>query len=184
MTSITLKLIGENSPDRPHLEAINQEAFPAWERLEGDEIFTLARETDTDVLGLYDGDALVGFIVMVKNQTSGYLFFLATDQHSRGLGYGTAALEAVFRRYEHLQICLDFEPVDEKAENYDQRVRRRAFYLRNGFQETGLYTRTYGQAFQLVCHGGPLDRAGMDDLLGKVHALFPAFSERLWDEPD
>ncbi|MCD7769424.1 MAG: hypothetical protein LUH36_04815, partial [Oscillospiraceae bacterium] len=113
----------------------------------------------------------------------GYLLFFAVSGELRARGYGTAALKALFRRYEGLPIALDFEPVDEAAENNAQRIRRKAFYLRSGFHETGLYTRTCGRGFELVCHGPDPERPALTALLEQIHTVFTDFSPRLYDTP-
>ena len=37
------------------------------------------------------------------------------------------------------EITLNIEPLDENADNYEQRVKRMEFYERNGFRDTGYH---------------------------------------------
>lgn len=40
---------------------------------------------------------------------------------------------------------------DEQAENYEQRKKRRRFYLRNGYRETGLFLSYFGVDYEVFC---------------------------------
>ena len=173
-----------NSEDRCRFEQINEEAFPVWERMSFDEIFGFVSDTNTDVLGLYDGKTPIGFTALLKNEECGYLYYLAIDHSMRSKGYGSAALRRIREVYPNLQLTLDFEVIDENAENYAQRVRRKSFYLRNGFHETGSYTMLRGRRFELVCSGGELRREALKDLLGTIHAHYPEFSDALFESAD
>lgn len=120
------------------LESINSEAFPPTEYVSFDVLFRLSEEMDTDILGVYESETPVGFTVVVKNKFCAYIFLLAIDKNVRSKGYGSNTLQEVMKRYPDQQMILDFEELDLKAENYLQRVKRKAFYLRNGFHETAL----------------------------------------------
>lgn len=156
--------------DRWIFERINAEAFPPSERMTMDDIFLFASDTNTDVLGIYDGDTPIGFTVLLKNKVCGYLYFLAIDQSLRSHGYGSAALKELLNAYAPLQLILDFEEIDPDAANYAQRLRRKQFYLRNGFHETGRYTFLREDRFEVVCSGGALLDDALIDLLHVLHA--------------
>lgn len=174
-TDLKLVRLERNCKDRAYFEAVNQEAFPDIERMSMNEIFTFAANTDGEVLGIYDGETPVGFTLFVKNDTCGYVFFFAIDGKLRSKGYGSAALRKLFERYQRLQIVLDFEELDPKAENYEQRVRRKQFYLRNGFYETGNYTFLRGERFEVVCNREVLNKEKFLELIHVIHANCPEF---------
>lgn len=74
--------------------------------------------------------------------------------------------------------CKDrsyFEEIDEKAENYAQRIRRKNFYLRNGFHKTGNYTLLWGNRFEVVCSAGKLRKDAFQDLLNVIYKYCPEF---------
>lgn len=135
-----------------------------------DEIFSFAEDTDTDVLGIYDGESPIGFAVLLKGSECAYLYYLAIDGTVRSKGYGSSALGEIMKRYRELQIILDFEEIDTNAENLAQRLRRKSFYLKNGFHETGSYTLLRGARFEVVCSGGELKRQAFGELLKIIHA--------------
>lgn len=165
--------------DRSDFERIDNEAFPLSERMSMDEIFSFASDTDTDVLGIYDSGTPVGFIVLLKNEECGYLYYIAIDKNRRSKGYGGAAIKKLFETYPQLQIILDFEEMDEHAKNYAQRIRRKDFYLRNGFHETGRYTILWNERFEVVCSAGGLREEAFKDLLRIIHKHRPEFPDLL-----
>lgn len=177
--NLELIKIKPDNKDRNYFERINDEAFPLSERMSFDEIFDFASDTDTDVLGIYEDRKPVGFAVLLKNEESGYVYYIAIDSHTRSKGYGGAAIQKMMEVYSHLQLVLDFEEIDETAQNYEQRVRRKKFYLRNGFHETGNYTILCDERFEVVCNGGELHKTSLEDLLCILHKHRSEFSDVL-----
>lgn len=177
--NLRLNPLNPTHKDKEALERINREAFPPNEYMPAEEMFDFAEHTDSDVLGIYDGDTPIGFFLFVKNDRCGYIFFFAIDQNERSKGYGAEALRLLSDTYPTLQIILDFEELDEKAENLDQRIRRKKFYLRNGFAETGHYTLLRGDRFEVVCNRGELLTAPFKKLITVIHSRCPYFPDIL-----
>lgn len=173
--NLELKILTPDSADIKIVEEMNNEAFPDNERMTMDEIFAFVQATNTDFLGVYDEGRLVGYIVLLKNEKCGYVFFYAIGKDYRSKGYGGSALKELFKAYSDLQIILDFEKVDEKAENFEQRVRRKSFYLRNGFHETGHYTLLKGEPFEVVCSEEQLNIPSFKDLIKVISSNVPSF---------
>lgn len=177
--NLELIKIESDNTDRKYLEQINEEAFPVSERMSFDEIFDFASKTNTDVLGIYDRGKPVGFAVLLKNAECGYVYYIAIDYRMRSKGYGGAAIQKMMKVYSGLQLILDFEIIDEKAENYGQRVRRKNFYLQNGFHETGNYTILRDERFEVVCSDSEMNKAALKDLLSVIHKYRPEFPDVL-----
>lgn len=171
--------LNRESKDIKIFEKINFEAFPPNERLEFDRIFDFADRENVDFLGIYDNALPVGFILFLKNSECGYVYFFAIDKNSRSKGYGGAALKKLAETYPELQIILDFEEIDPNAENAEQRLKRKSFYLRNGFCETGNYTFLNEQRFEVVCTKGELNRVAFKKLIKILHANFSEFLDAL-----
>lgn len=167
--NLMLKPLKTYNKDIASFEKINKEAFPIPEYISITELFTFANQTNTDILGIYDRNTPVGFFVLVKNNTCGYVYFFAIDQSLRSQGYGSSAIKELIRRYPELQLILDFEEIDEKAENNNQRIRRKQFYLRNGFTETNRYTLLKEDRFEVVCNNPPLNEKAFQDILNILH---------------
>lgn len=159
----------ENSKDRDYFEQINIEAFPRYERWDMKDIFAFAKQTDTEVLGVYDGETPIGFSVLVKHTECAYIYYLAIDKRQRSKGYGSATLHKLMEVYSDLQLILDFEDPMEESDNCEQRIRRKEFYLRNGLHETGHYTLLNGGRFEVVCNKGELLTEAFEELIHILH---------------
>ncbi len=84
-------------------------------------------------------------------ESMAYLFFLAIEAQYRGCGYGGQALELIERLYPDRQKVVDFERVDESAPNNAQRKKRRAFYMRHEYRETGKFISYLGVDYEILC---------------------------------
>lgn len=172
---IEIKQIFSDSRDAEIVSEINNEAFPPHEHIDLEAMFRMNEKSDAGVFGFYAGGGPVGFIWAITNAHCVYVFFLAIDAKYRGQGYGTQAIDSLFRFFSDKQVVLDIEELDPSAENYAQRVRRKSFYLRCGFHETGRYTMFNGKRFEALCNGGPLDTEGFLDVVLLIHELMPVY---------
>lgn len=85
-----------------------------------------------------------------------YLFFFAVDEERRGKGLGSAALAALKERYAGKRLFLARERLDEPCDNLDQRMRRHAFYLRNGFADLPLHIQEGSVVYDVMSVGGSI----------------------------
>ena len=83
------------------------------------------------------------------------------------------------KRYRDHQIVLDIEDTAVKAINSELRKKRKTFYLRNGFHETGRYTVLGEDKFEVICSEKTLDAEGFQSLIRQIHLNTPAFDENL-----
>lgn len=159
------------------VQEINDEAFPPEERMSVEEMFSFAIKTE--IYGFYDGTALVGFSLILSNKTTAFIVLLAIDKNIRGHGYGSQALQLIKSIYRDKQIVLDFEEVIDSVDNYDQRVSRKKFYLRNGFHETGRFTVLFNEKYEVVCSDETLQEHGLKNILSAIHQQTPEFEDTL-----
>lgn len=137
--------------------ALALEAFPPKEYLAPSKLVKMARTGAVGFLALLDGDAFVGFMVVQTHEDMAYLFFLAVEANKRGQGYGGRAIETLKAEYPGKTLVVDFEMLDDAAPNCEQRKKRRDFYLRNGFQEVGLFLSYLGVDYEVFSMGDDFD---------------------------
>lgn len=133
------------------IEILAREAFPPKEYLAPQELIRMAKADNFVFLALTDNERFVGFMVVQIYEKIAYLFFLAIDESCRSMGYGTRAIETLRALYPDKQQVVDFEMLDDKSDNPDQRIKRRNFYLRNGYKETGLFLSYLGVDYEVFC---------------------------------
>lgn len=147
----------ENGPYWEDVGRLAREAFPPGEYFSPRKLMRMAQADDFDFWKILVGSAFVGFMVVKTYDDLAYLFFLAIDPSHRSKGYGARVLARVRTLYPQKRLILDFEMLDETAANSEQRKKRRAFYLRNGFQETGWFVSYNNIDFEIVSADGCLD---------------------------
>lgn len=134
-------------------KAFSPEEYPAPAKLA-----EMAEVDDFDFLALMDSDSFVGFMAVQTYQNLVYLFFLAIDAPFRSKGYGGRAVEALKAAYPGKKQVVDFEMADDTAGNREQREKRRDFYLRNGYRETGLFLTYLGVDYEVFVWARILSR--------------------------
>ena len=73
---------------------------------------------------------------------------------------------------------LEIEPVMREAGNYQQRVRRLAFYERNGFTVTNMMTHEADQTYRVLARGGVVAPQRLEEALNSV-TDDPAYASRV-----
>ena len=145
-----------------------KEAFPPEEYLAPIELVRMSKANNFDFLLLTDSERFVGFMVVQTYKNMAYLFFLAIDSSCRSKGYGSYAIEALKETYPEKKQVVDFEMLDEKADNYEQRKKRRNFYLRNGYKETGLFLSYLGVDYEVFCMDNEFDEEEFKELMTTI----------------
>ena len=118
--------------DYRYIKWIYTGAFPPEERAPFRYIRRRAEQGKADFLGVYVRERLCGFTYLVSYKEIVYFFYFALDPRVRGRGIGTKVLKELLRRYAGKRFFLALEPLDPKADNYEERVRRHALYQRVG----------------------------------------------------
>ena len=147
---IRLERITKKSRDFRAVRNIFLAAFPACERPPHAFLYLRSKVKGNDYLGVYDGETLVGMSYVVSSETVAYIFFLAIVWEHRGKGFGTATLDALKSRYDGKKIILAIEEMDERADNYPERVRRLKFYESNDFKMSGYKLREVNMVYDLL----------------------------------
>ena len=148
---LNVEQITEKSRFWDEVNNLAKEAFPPEEYLAPSKLVDMAKSDGFDFWALTDDDQFVGFMVVQLHEELAYLFFLAIDYSCRSKGYGGYALETLRATYPDKKQVVDFEMLDDAASNSEQRKKRRAFYLRNGYKETGFYLSYLGVDYEVFC---------------------------------
>ena len=133
------------------INSLAKEAFPPEEYLAPDKLVEMSEAENFDFLALTDGGDFVGFMVVQTYKNLAYLFFLAIDSACRTKGYGSRAIKTLRTLYPDKKQVVDFEMLEEAAPNNIQRIKRRKFYLKNGYKETGLFLSYLGVDYEVFC---------------------------------
>ncbi len=138
----------------PEIKRIYFEAFPPKERMPFPMMVGMSKLWNTEFLGFYDEGLPLGLAYFAFNRKMVFLMFLAVDQSFRSKGYGSAVLEQIKRKYSGQKIVVSIEPCWENTEDREVRKRRKAFYLQNGYLETGYLMKLNGVTQEILIANG------------------------------
>ena len=160
--------ISKESQFWQQINSLAKEAFPPEEYLAPDTLVEMSKADNFDFFALMDSNVFVGFMVVQTDKNLAYLFFLAIDPSCRAKGYGSRAIETLRTLYPGKKQVVDFERLDETAPNNEQRRKRRQFYLRNGYKETGLFLSYLGVDYEVFCMGDDFEPQEFKDMMREI----------------
>ncbi len=162
-------MILQKPKDISEIESLNTEAFPLEERIPIANLISLASQSDYVLLAAYEKEQFVGFTFIAVNKPSIYLFLLAVSPALRSKGYGGKIVQNICEIYPDCQVVADIQRVDVTCENIEQRLKRRACYLNNGFHPTGHYLLFNGMDFDILCSHPSFNKDAFMRLLEKMN---------------
>lgn len=163
--SITLE--NYTAQDKKMIKKLYISAFPAEERAPFFMVAAKAKKGRAELLTARENGRFAGMVYMVCNEKLAYLFYLAVDESQRGKGIGGEIINALKERYKGRRIFLAREQLDKSAENYSQRVSRRNFYLRCGFEDLPCLIKEGPVIYDAMGIGGNVSAAEYDELIVK-----------------
>ena len=121
------------------IKHLYQTAFPENEQIPWDELVRLIGEMHLDFTAYYEEDNFIGFTIVYPRTSFNWYWYFAVRPELRGQGKGQQILTALLEKYKGQSCVLDMESPRQECNNKEQRQRRHAFYLRNGFRDTNVY---------------------------------------------
>lgn len=125
-------------------------AFPKNEQIPMWLLKALALRENVHFLAYYDNGTFCGISYTVSTNEMVFLLYLAVNDRIRSKGYGTAIIQNLKEMYKDTPISLNIEAIDKYADNYEQRVRRQAFYRKNGFYDTEHKIADNGEIYSIL----------------------------------
>ena len=119
------------------------ESFPKDERFPFWILTACSRESNVHLQGILVDDKPVGMQFSVNYDDITYLMYFAIDKTFRGKGFGSQSLRNWVARYNNVLLCIE-RPVDSET------VRRKTFYLNNGFYSTGCIIEDNGVEYEFL----------------------------------
>lgn len=145
-----MKIQVAKSEQIPQIEKLYLEAFPENERKPFKLMLQKVAEGQMEILALEESGEFVGLAITIKHKELVLLDYFAIESKWRGQGVGGEAIELLKQRYAEKRFFLEIEVIDEAAENNEERMRRKAFYLRHGMREAKIYVCLFGVEMELL----------------------------------
>lgn len=137
------------------VKRLYESAFPANERW-GLEAVLCDQTGISEMLCFFDGEIFCGFVIMLHYDNYSHIIYFAIEDALRSHGYGSEAIRLIRERMPERTIMVDIEREAPGADNNEQRRRRKAFYLRNGYHEAQVYYDWRGERYEIVILGGEI----------------------------
>lgn len=133
------------------VKRLYRSAFPKEERAP---FWLLMKRCDTPrdtFYAIVENNEFIGLLYTIKTEKMVYVFFFAIEEEKRGKGYGTNVLKELCKMHPDRAISLMIEdPEVKNAENKDARIKRLAFYEKNGFQRLSVKINEAGVSYELL----------------------------------
>lgn len=154
---LSIKPITEQSKELIQIEEIYRRAFPANERKPLSPLLQDASGC-SEIISFYDNALFCGFACLLTQKDLTHIIYFAIDDHLRGKGYGCAALTAMHEMKPNNRVIVDIEVEHIHALNNEQRRKRKAFYLRNGYIESGVEYNWQEESYEILVYGGTISK--------------------------
>ena len=141
-----------------NIKRIYFDAFPKNERMPFFMMVLMSKLWNTQFLSFYDGDIPCVFIYFAVNRKMIFIMFLAVNESLRAKGYGSAILKEIKNRYPDKKIMVSIEPCNDSVSDIEVRKRRKAFYRKNGYGETGYMIKLSGVVQEIMITNGDFDK--------------------------
>lgn len=144
------KKIGVNFKDLKKIRKLYIQSFPKSERMPFPLLLLVSKRKGADFYAFYSQGELCGFTCLMRYQNMAFVLYLAIESRLRSRGYGSEILSWIKKRHPGAQIALSIETVRGTFEKDPQRRRRKCFYLKNGFLDTGYTIREFGEVYDIL----------------------------------
>lgn len=157
--SLTHTPVSKTAACAQDVQTLYTEAFPEDERIPFGTLCNRAQMKNVHFNAWFDGTIFCGMTYTLSIDDFCYVLYLAISSNVRSHGYGTKILDAL--KVHYASLALDIEPVVADAPNYDQRVRRLAFYKRNGFKPSGYEIEEDGERYTILSTADTFDQKAL-----------------------
>ena len=144
-------------------------SFPDDERMPYDRLLSMV-DTNHVMYAWYDEDKLIGMTFTFVYDNLAYLSYICIRKEEQDHGYGSMILNALENVYP--RIVVDIEKIE--TEQDEEQVRRKQFYQKNKFHETGVFYFIYNVDYELLSTGESVTGKEWDDL---IHAFWGKFAD-------
>lgn len=154
------------------IRKLYESSFPKSEKKPFDFMRKKQKEGYFDMLAIEEEEGkFCGLAIMLLAGGWALLDYLAIDPGCQGTGLGSRTLEALQERYGKERLVVEIESTIREAEgsgNGRKRLRRKAFYLRNGMVPMGFLVDLFGVEMEVLTFGSRITFEQYHGIYAKV----------------
>lgn len=134
----------------PEVEKLYLSAFPECERKPFSLLIEKCKTDQVDIWRLEEEGQFCGLVITMNDADLVLIDYLAISTEKRGCGCGSKALDLIRGAYPARRVFLEIESTSVQADNYEQRISRKHFYLKNGLRELGIEAKVFDTEMELL----------------------------------
>ena len=161
---LNVRKVDRATENLPEIFRLYKAAFPLKERVDLN-VYLDDTAGGLDILSFWEDDLFCGFAVFFTHKDLTQIFYFAIEEDLRRQGYGGRALRSMQAYYKGKRILADLEDPVPGAPNPEERLRRIAFYERNGFALSDVHIRWEDEDYVMMVSGGTLTALEFDEFL-------------------
>lgn len=155
---LAMEKINLKNRSRQKIKEIYESSFRKEDRMPFLLMLIMSYLNSTQFVSFRDGDTICGFVYMATIKKITFVMFFAVDEHIRSKGYGSHILSKIQSLYPDNKIIITIERCDSNVKNIDERLRRRRFYLNNGYIQTGYMVKLGNQEQEILMKNGEFNK--------------------------
>lgn len=163
-----LDITKEGCQYKKQLFELYESAFPPEEKKTSEMLRFLVSQGRMEILAIVEDNTFIGLAIHLLSGKAALLDYFAITKEKRGQGYGGRIIAKLTEHFAGRPYIFEIEKQDSSADNALERKRRKAFYLRNGLKETGVYANVYHTDFELLTPDGQLTYGAYEEFLKEV----------------
>lgn len=158
--------IYRNYKDLKEIERLYNNSFPKNERIDFERLLRML-DDDRRMYVYLEDEKIISMAYFFIFEDIAYLGYICVEEELRNKGYGTVILNKIKEEYQGYRIGIDIEEVKQNSTNIEERVRRRDFYIRNGFVSTDIFYNFFFVDYEILSCGGLIRKEEWQDLVRK-----------------
>lgn len=164
---ISFREIPKEKKEYSKLKELYKKSFPRDEILPLWLLKIKAKRKNEFFFSIYDEEEFIGLTYFIYYEHITYVLYLAIDTNKRGKGYGSIVLDKIKKENNQGSVVLCIEEIDQTADNYEQRIKRKNFYEKNGFQETGYKNKEGKRYYEILTYGKKYEKQKYEKMMKK-----------------
>lgn len=165
---LTALTVSTHLTDYDKIKHLYHTTFPEDELIKWSWLLRKSHSKNVEFLAYYDHNEFIGFSYMIHQPELDFLFFLAVAPQHHSKGYGGQILDWLNTKHPDTPIVLEAEPLDDKADNLEQRKRRLAFYQAHDYHDTKHRVTEDGVEYAVLTNQESIDLK----ILAKIYRWF------------
>ena len=169
---ITFRKVTETDEQlNSQIDELNRMVFPSAETTANLHFLVgLYKGATVDFIAIEDDDMFMGYTYVINFFQGSFIYYLAIEPDFQDKGYGTALLKHVREIQGNRPIALTIFKPDPNNDDYEECLRRKWFYVRNGYVDQRIpYPNEETHRYDIYMNGYGISYIELMAMLHKVN---------------